>query len=174
MNLLADSAVKFIKSYAQEIGFDSYREVEVAPNRIVCLMTYLGKSPEKASILLNSHTDVVPADDVNHQYNQTKLWYLRYIFKLDFGFFVEILEMWPVRGENVRQRRHLRSRHTGHEIGRNFVRVDLFFCYSNIKLAVIDLIKSGIWNRFVAWKSRTSDRNDPYMLRSYLVTKWII
>lgn len=85
--MLADSAVKFIKSYAQEIGFDSYREVEVAPNRIVCLMTYLGKSPEKASILLNSHTDVVPADDVNHQYNQTKLWYLRYIFKLDFGFF---------------------------------------------------------------------------------------
>ena len=28
-------------------------------------MSYYGKSPEKPSILLNSHTDVVPADQVN-------------------------------------------------------------------------------------------------------------
>lgn len=59
-----ESAVKFIREYAKEIGFDSYKEVEVHPNRIVCLMTYLGTSSEKPAILLNSHYDVVPCDEV--------------------------------------------------------------------------------------------------------------
>jgi acetylornithine deacetylase/succinyl-diaminopimelate desuccinylase-like protein len=57
--------VKFIREYAKEIGFDSYKEVEVHPNRIVCILTYLGKSPDKESILLNSHYDVVPCDEVS-------------------------------------------------------------------------------------------------------------
>lgn len=56
--------MKFIREYAKEIGFDSYKEVEVHPNRIVCILTYFGKSPEKPSILLNSHYDVVPCDYV--------------------------------------------------------------------------------------------------------------
>ncbi|CAF0871263.1 unnamed protein product [Brachionus calyciflorus] len=56
------SAIRFIKNYAEEIGFDSYKEVEVHPNRIVCILSYYGTQPEKQSILLNSHTDVVPAD----------------------------------------------------------------------------------------------------------------
>jgi len=55
-------AVKFLKSYAQEIGVDSYKEVEVCPDRIVVLMSYYGTRPEKESILLNSHMDVVPVD----------------------------------------------------------------------------------------------------------------
>jgi aminoacylase len=59
-----DSAVAFLKKYAAEVGFDSFKEIEVAPNRTVCLMTYNGAKPELQSILLNSHTDVVPADQV--------------------------------------------------------------------------------------------------------------
>ena len=60
-----EGAVKFIREYAKEIGFDSYKEVEVHPNRIVCILTYLGKSPEKPTLLLNSHYDVVPCDEVS-------------------------------------------------------------------------------------------------------------
>lgn len=58
-----ETAIKFIRQYSEEIGFDSYKEVEVHPNRIVCILTYLGKSPEKPTLLLNSHIDVVPCDD---------------------------------------------------------------------------------------------------------------
>ncbi len=54
-----------MRNYSAEIGFDSYQEVEVVPNRIVCIMSYNGTQPEKQSILLNSHTDVVPADMVS-------------------------------------------------------------------------------------------------------------
>ncbi len=54
--------MKFLREYANEIGFDSYKEIEVSPNRVVVLMTYLGTRPDKPSILLNSHTDVVPVD----------------------------------------------------------------------------------------------------------------
>jgi aminoacylase len=59
------SAVKFLSEYAREIGFDSYKEIEVSPGRTVCLMIYNGTEPDKPSILLNSHTDVVPVDQVN-------------------------------------------------------------------------------------------------------------
>lgn len=57
-------AMKFVNEYAHEIGFDSYRECEASPNRTVLIFTYLGKSPDKPSILLNSHMDVVPCDEV--------------------------------------------------------------------------------------------------------------
>ena len=59
------SAVKFLSEYAKEIGFDSYKEIEVLPGRIVVLMVYNGTNPEKEAILLNSHTDVVPVDQVH-------------------------------------------------------------------------------------------------------------
>ena len=59
-----DTALKFLKQYSFEIGFDSYKELEVCPGRKVCFMSYIGKNPDKPSILLNSHTDVVPADQV--------------------------------------------------------------------------------------------------------------
>lgn len=62
-----DGCVKFLKTYANEIGVDSYKEIEVCPGRIVVLMTYLGTKPEKPSVLLNSHTDVVPVDQ--HKWN---------------------------------------------------------------------------------------------------------
>ena len=62
--MVKEGAVKFIREYANEVGFDSYKEIEVSPKRVVCILTYLGTSPEKPSILLNSHYDVVPCDDV--------------------------------------------------------------------------------------------------------------
>lgn len=55
-------AVAFLRSYANEIGVDSCKEVEVLPGRVVVLMTYLGECPDLPSVLLNSHTDVVPVD----------------------------------------------------------------------------------------------------------------
>jgi aminoacylase len=56
------SATAFLKAYAAEIGVDVCKEIQLTPDRSVVLMTYLGTSPDKPSILLNSHTDVVPAD----------------------------------------------------------------------------------------------------------------
>ena len=58
-----ESAIKFIKEYANEIGFDASQEVEVLPNKIILIFSYFGKSPEKTSVLLNSHVDVVPCDE---------------------------------------------------------------------------------------------------------------
>lgn len=62
MYLFSVNCVKFLRKYADEIGFDSYKEIEVCQNRVVVLMSYLGTCPEKQSVLLNSHTDVVPVD----------------------------------------------------------------------------------------------------------------
>lgn len=62
---VSDAAIHFLKAYAQEIGFDSCKEVVVHPGRTVLILTYLGQSPQKPAILLNSHTDVVPADYVS-------------------------------------------------------------------------------------------------------------
>lgn len=59
-----DSAIKFLKAYAEEIGVDSFRTVEVCPGRTVCILTYLGSKSDKKTVLLNSHTDVVPVDPV--------------------------------------------------------------------------------------------------------------
>jgi hypothetical protein len=53
-----------VRQYSAEIGFDSYREIEVMSGKTICLMSYYGNGPQKQSILLNSHTDVVPADQV--------------------------------------------------------------------------------------------------------------
>ena len=55
-------AIQFLKGYATEAGFDSFREVQVAPDRTVCILSYNGTKPELKSVLLNSHTDVVPVD----------------------------------------------------------------------------------------------------------------
>ena len=56
------SAIKFLNEYAHEVGFDNYQQVEVHPGRTVLIFSYYGRSPDKKSILLNSHTDVVPCD----------------------------------------------------------------------------------------------------------------
>ena len=58
------SAMRFLNEYAREVGFDNYQQVEVHPGKTVLIFSYYGRSPDKKSILLNSHTDVVPVDKV--------------------------------------------------------------------------------------------------------------
>jgi aminoacylase len=55
------SAVDFLLSQASEIGLDS-RVLEFVEGKPLVLLTWKGKDPSICSILLNSHTDVVPAE----------------------------------------------------------------------------------------------------------------
>ncbi len=55
------SAVDFLLSQASEIGLDS-RVLEFVEGKPLVLLTWKGKDPSISSILLNSHTDVVPAE----------------------------------------------------------------------------------------------------------------
>ncbi len=55
------SAVEFLLSQASEIGLDS-RVLEFVEGKPLVLLTWKGKDPSISSILLNSHTDVVPAE----------------------------------------------------------------------------------------------------------------
>ncbi len=55
------SAVEFLLSQASEIGLDS-RVLEFVEGKPLVLLTWKGKDPTISSILLNSHTDVVPAE----------------------------------------------------------------------------------------------------------------
>ncbi|CAF0741611.1 unnamed protein product [Adineta steineri] len=54
-----DSAMKFLKNYAQELGLE-YRAVTLDESRQACLLTWPSKSSTETSIVLNSHIDVVP------------------------------------------------------------------------------------------------------------------
>lgn len=52
-------AVQFLIRMADEIGIP-YKCIEVAPGRVVVLMTWEGTRPELKAVMLNSHYDVVP------------------------------------------------------------------------------------------------------------------
>ncbi|KAM9132919.1 aminoacylase-1 isoform 1-T2 [Pangshura tecta] len=54
-----DVAVQFLEQIAAELGLGC-QKVEVFPGRVVTIMTWQGTDPQLRSILLNSHTDVVP------------------------------------------------------------------------------------------------------------------
>lgn len=54
-----DTCVTFLKGIAEDFGLPC-KTIEVHPGRVVVLMTYEGEDPSLPSILLNSHTDVVP------------------------------------------------------------------------------------------------------------------
>ncbi|OWF35113.1 aminoacylase-1-like [Mizuhopecten yessoensis] len=54
-----DGAISFLRNYAEEIGLP-FQTVEVHPGRLVAIMTWEGLDPSLPSIMLNSHTDVVP------------------------------------------------------------------------------------------------------------------
>uniref|UniRef100_A0A8C0IUL2 N-acyl-aliphatic-L-amino acid amidohydrolase n=1 Tax=Chelonoidis abingdonii TaxID=106734 RepID=A0A8C0IUL2_CHEAB len=54
-----DVAVRFLERIAAELGLGC-QKVEVFPGRVVTIMTWQGTDPQLRSILLNSHTDVVP------------------------------------------------------------------------------------------------------------------
>lgn len=54
-----DGAIAFLKRMAAELEL-RFKTVEVHPGREVAIVTWEGLQPELSSILLNSHTDVVP------------------------------------------------------------------------------------------------------------------
>ena len=53
------AAVAFLERYAAEVGLP-YEAIEISSGRTIVLMTWLGSQPELPSLVLNSHTDVVP------------------------------------------------------------------------------------------------------------------
>ncbi|KAF5286423.1 hypothetical protein FQR65_LT12604 [Abscondita terminalis] len=63
-----EPCVQLLKKIAEEIGllFNVYRQF---PTKPVVIISWIGKEPDKASILLNSHMDVVPAAAEKWTYN---------------------------------------------------------------------------------------------------------
>jgi len=53
------AAVAFLEERARQLGLGC-QKVEVAPGHVVTILTWPGTNPRLSSILLNSHTDVVP------------------------------------------------------------------------------------------------------------------
>lgn len=58
-----DAALRFLDRMAEELGLP-IKKIEVCPGRVVSVMTWEGTNPTLKSILLNSHTDVVPVFQV--------------------------------------------------------------------------------------------------------------
>lgn len=54
-----DGALAFLEQYAKDVGLP-YKTVEVHPGRVVAIMTWEGTDLSLKSLVLNSHTDVVP------------------------------------------------------------------------------------------------------------------
>ncbi|XP_038666770.1 aminoacylase-1-like isoform X1 [Scyliorhinus canicula] len=54
-----DGAIKFLERLSVELGLPC-KKVEVRPGRTIVIITWEGTDPKLKSILLNSHTDVVP------------------------------------------------------------------------------------------------------------------
>ena len=52
-------AMKFLASYAEDLGLPYFTH-ECVPGKPIMIMTWKGEDPSLSSIILNSHTDVVP------------------------------------------------------------------------------------------------------------------
>lgn len=63
-----DSAVKFLERIASELDLQC-QKVEVCPGRVITILTWKGTNPQLSSILLNSHTDVVPVFEEYWRYD---------------------------------------------------------------------------------------------------------
>jgi aminoacylase len=55
------ACAEFLKSYAEEIGLE-YNAMEMVKNKPIVILTLRGTNAGLKSIILNSHTDVVPVD----------------------------------------------------------------------------------------------------------------
>ena len=60
---LLEGAVKFLRGQAEAIGLEC-RVVEPLPGKPVVVMSWPGTEPALPTLLLNSHTDVVPVFEV--------------------------------------------------------------------------------------------------------------
>ncbi|XP_036958096.1 aminoacylase-1-like [Acanthopagrus latus] len=63
-----DAALRFLDRMAEELGLP-IKKIEVCPGRVVAIMTWEGTNPSLKSILLNSHTDVVPVFQEHWKYD---------------------------------------------------------------------------------------------------------
>uniref|UniRef100_A0A8C6TDZ3 N-acyl-aliphatic-L-amino acid amidohydrolase n=1 Tax=Neogobius melanostomus TaxID=47308 RepID=A0A8C6TDZ3_9GOBI len=63
-----DAALKFLDRIANELELP-VKKIEVFPGRVVTIMTWEGTNPKLKSILLNSHTDVVPVFPEHWKYD---------------------------------------------------------------------------------------------------------
>ncbi|XP_020659516.3 aminoacylase-1 [Pogona vitticeps] len=63
-----DTAVKFLERIGSELGLQC-QKVEVCPGRVITILTWRGTNPQLCSILLNSHTDVVPVFEEYWRYD---------------------------------------------------------------------------------------------------------
>uniref|UniRef100_A0A3Q3XS88 Uncharacterized protein n=1 Tax=Mola mola TaxID=94237 RepID=A0A3Q3XS88_MOLML len=63
-----DAALQFLDRMAQELGLPM-KKIEVCPGRVVSIMTWEGSNPTLKSILLNSHSDVVPVFQEHWKYD---------------------------------------------------------------------------------------------------------
>ena len=57
--LLAATCTTFLQGQAEELGAE-FQVMECVPGKPIVLMTLQGQDPSLQSVLLNSHTDVVP------------------------------------------------------------------------------------------------------------------
>ncbi|XP_057184770.1 aminoacylase-1-like [Triplophysa rosa] len=63
-----DAALRFLERMAEELSLPM-KKVEVCPGRVVAIMTWVGTRPELKSVVLNSHTDVVPVYEEHWKYD---------------------------------------------------------------------------------------------------------
>ena len=63
-----DSCMTFLKKQAQRLGLD-YHVTEMVKGKPILIMTWLGTDPSLPSLLLNSHTDVVPVFPESWKYD---------------------------------------------------------------------------------------------------------
>uniref|UniRef100_A0A8C1ZET3 N-acyl-aliphatic-L-amino acid amidohydrolase n=1 Tax=Cyprinus carpio TaxID=7962 RepID=A0A8C1ZET3_CYPCA len=63
-----DAALRFLERMAEELGLP-IKKVEVCPGRVVAIITWVGSRPELKSVVLNSHTDVVPVYEEHWKYD---------------------------------------------------------------------------------------------------------
>uniref|UniRef100_A0AAR2L2W8 N-acyl-L-amino-acid amidohydrolase n=1 Tax=Pygocentrus nattereri TaxID=42514 RepID=A0AAR2L2W8_PYGNA len=63
-----DGALKFLGRISEELGLPM-KKIEVCPGRVVAIMTWTGTNPSLKSVLLNSHTDVVPVYQEQWKYD---------------------------------------------------------------------------------------------------------
>uniref|UniRef100_A0AAX7V4V5 N-acyl-aliphatic-L-amino acid amidohydrolase n=1 Tax=Astatotilapia calliptera TaxID=8154 RepID=A0AAX7V4V5_ASTCA len=63
-----DAALRFLDRIAEELELP-LKKIEVFPGRVISIMTWEGTNPTLKSILLNSHTDVVPVYQEHWKYD---------------------------------------------------------------------------------------------------------
>lgn len=64
MFFFLDDCVSFLKKQAKSLQLP-IKVIEVAPNKPIVIITWIGSKPDLPSILLNSHMDVVPVFEVD-------------------------------------------------------------------------------------------------------------